>query len=72
MEQVETWNGFHCDLCGKHEVYGPCSLTLTFGYGSEYDGERLTLDLCAECADRIMKELPPWSGRKGGYLHEGI
>jgi len=26
------------------------------GYGSEFDGEVINLDLCCECFDKLMKE----------------
>lgn len=26
------------------------------GYGSKYDGERLELDLCCDCMDRIIEQ----------------
>lgn len=54
---IENGNGFFCDACGKYEEHSPCELTLAFGYGSKFDGERLTMDICVDCANRIVENI---------------
>ena len=46
-EQAE----FICDVTGKPAV---AKLTLTFGYGSDHDGERLEADLINEIANDVL------------------
>ena len=51
-----------CDVCGqstRQEDTGEfqyATLSAYWGWGSGYDGERHTLDLCEECYDK----LPDW------------
>lgn len=47
MEQAELI----CDVTGKPAV---AKLTLTFGYGSDHDGEMLEADLSNEIANAIL------------------
>lgn len=48
-----------CNKCGKTlNEYDeePClSLYNVVGYGSIYDGERIELDLCSECMDKLIE-----------------
>lgn len=50
----------YCNKCGKKmDVYDTqqnCSIQGQLGYGSEYDGEFLDLDLCCECMDKLINE----------------
>ena len=46
-EQAE----FTCDVTGKPAV---AKLTLTFGYGSDHDGEMLESDLSNEIANDVL------------------
>ena len=46
-EQAE----FLCDVTGKPAV---AKLTLTFGYGSDHDGEMLDADLSNEVANDVL------------------
>ena len=41
-----------CDVNNNNPAY--CSLTMSFGYGSGFDGDLLTLDLSATSAERIL------------------
>lgn len=45
---------FHCELCGAEDLV-PSVIKLELNYGSKFDGDRLTLELCGNCADRSMK-----------------
>ena len=45
-------------LCDKHtEQQCAGNLWLTFGYGSKHDSCELSLDLCDECADKLLQYL---------------
>lgn len=55
-----------CDICGK-EDYFLSSVVLNANYGSEHDGERLTIALCGNCFDKLFDlvlDMKPWSGSK--------
>lgn len=48
-----------CNMCGKEfdmwdeqESFGIYNYNV--GYGSKYDGDIIRLDLCCECADKII------------------
>jgi len=51
-----------CDKCGKslslayHCAEGT-SFTMYFGYGSNKDGCRYTVDLCDDCVDKFLDSL---------------
>ncbi len=52
-----------CNLCGEdfdgwdeQEGFG---LVHKMGYGSEYDGELVEIDLCCDCFDKLLKHLIP-------------
>ena len=47
---------FHCELCGAEDLV-PSRIMLELNYGSRYDGDRLTLEICGNCADRLYKAL---------------
>ena len=44
-----------CKICGGEDCTGAAlsRLWLIFGYGSVYDGERVELTICGNCADSI-------------------
>ncbi len=44
----------NCDICGKSELV-LSSLKLSCRYGSKYDGEELTLNICVNCADKLYE-----------------
>lgn len=41
----------HCDKCGaeSHSEGGNTEVEIYFGYGSDYDMERWTFDICDKC-----------------------
>ena len=41
-----------CECCGKDNLVAS-QIILKFNYGSQYDGEVLTLNICGECVDKI-------------------
>lgn len=47
-----------CNMCGKEmdvwDTRHDFAIYDRIGYGSKYDGERLRLDLCCSCMDRII------------------
>lgn len=45
-----------CEICGGKDCAGAAlsRLRLLCGYGSRYDGERIELTICGDCADRIL------------------
>lgn len=52
---------FKCDFCGKEldeldtqEGFGFHHPHI--GYGSQYDGESIDIDLCCDCFDKMMEE----------------
>ena len=44
-----------CDKHNKKTAAG--NIWLTFGYGSKYDNQEMTLDLCDECAEKLFQYL---------------
>lgn len=47
---------FCCDICGKEDLI-PSRIIIERNYGSIYDGEKLTLEICGDCADRIYSSI---------------
>lgn len=52
---------FKCDFCGKEldefdtqEGFGFHHSHI--GYGSQYDGKSINIDLCCDCFDKMMEE----------------
>lgn len=41
-----------CEMCGKQEL-SLSTLRLICGYCSQHDGERIVLNICGDCADKI-------------------
>lgn len=56
MEQPNTDFICKCKLCGKVDLV-LSELILKANYGSSYDGEVLTLDICGDCADRLFEQM---------------
>jgi len=48
-----------CNWCKKplyrKDISGGVSLHKEMGYGSQFDGQLLDLDLCPECSDKFVK-----------------
>lgn len=44
-----------CDKHRKRECAG--NMWLTFGYGSSHDMSEMSIDMCDECADRLIEYL---------------
>lgn len=51
-----------CDCCGKRDNIMNGVAHHTFGgyagYGSEHDGEYISLIFCSECLDKMLKARP--------------
>ena len=51
-----------CDCCGQRDNISKGMMHHTFGgyagYGSEHDGEYITLILCSECLDKMLRARP--------------
>jgi hypothetical protein len=45
----------YCDKHDRRECDG--NLWLTFGYGSKHDMSEVSIDLCDECADKLLEYL---------------
>ena len=49
-----------CNRCGKSLCYFDeevdFSIHTIMGYGSDYDGEKIDLSLCYDCADDLIAE----------------
>lgn len=47
-----------CNICGKEfdmwDTQEDYSIHKRCGYGTEYDGETLELDICCECMERLI------------------
>lgn len=56
VKEMEVKETGKCCLCGGDDCAGVAlsRLRLLCGYGSRYDGERIELDICGDCADRIL------------------
>lgn len=48
--------GFVCEVCGNTDLV-PSNIILECNYGSAYDGERITLAICGNCADRLHDKI---------------
>lgn len=50
-----------CNLCGKtvdeHMMECQFSIHTMMTYGSRHDGDLLDIDLCQECADKVIEAL---------------
>lgn len=54
---------FKCDFCGKQEKSNSCywwnglEMVFSAGYGSNYDGINLVLDICDNCFKKKFKRM---------------
>lgn len=61
----------YCNLCGKKmdmwDVQEGFGFNGNIGYGSKYDGEKLNLDLCCDCMDKLIEScvIPPIEDKDG-------
>lgn len=69
-----------CSNCGKpfdeNDDHFNAHFTKKLGYGSEYDGELITVDLCIDCADYFINlarktfYIDPITGEKNEGMNE--
>lgn len=69
-----------CSNCGKpfheNDTHFNAHFTKKLGYGSEYDGELITVDLCIDCADYFINlarktfYIDPITGEKNEGMNE--
>ena len=45
--------GFICEICGQPDIVAS-KIILQANYGSANDGERVTLDVCGNCIDKLF------------------
>lgn len=50
---MEQNMNFVCEICGQPDMIAS-RLILEANYGSVNDGERITLDVCGGCIDRLF------------------
>ena len=48
--------GKEFDMCDDHAKFG---LHMPAGYGSKFDGDKIDLDLCCDCFDKLIDKLIP-------------
>lgn len=48
----------YCNCCGKefgtYDYFVTNPISFCVGYGSKYDGERVQLDICVACLDKLI------------------
>ena len=44
---------FICEICGRPDIIAS-KMILQANYGSANDGERVTLDVCGNCIDKLF------------------
>ena len=58
------WRGYMkeevvCNVCGTpltfYDLQTDLGIQATPGYGSEYDGEAISLSMCCDCFDRLVR-----------------
>lgn len=54
-QQNERFINGCCEICGGS--WALSELHIICGYGSMYDGEKLSLSVCGECIDRIYNDI---------------
>lgn len=47
---------FICEVCGRPDLV-PSMVTICANYGSQHDGETVTVKLCGECVDWLLDGL---------------
>lgn len=57
MERNRSFINDICSICGGVDIDNKVlsTITISCGYGSEYDGENNTVNICGKCADRLLK-----------------
>ena len=53
---MQTNMDFICPLCGKRDLF-PSIVKLEANYGSVYDGERVTVNVCGLCIDSMVERM---------------
>ena len=52
-----------CNVCGKEfdmwDEQEELGLHTRFGYGTTFDGDRIDLDICCDCFDKLMDKFIP-------------
>lgn len=48
-----------CNCCGKEISSVAFHMDEIMPYGSEHDGDLFTLDLCANCMDKLVETIRP-------------
>lgn len=48
-----------CNCCGKEIGSAAFHMDEIMPYGSEHDGDLFTLDLCANCMDKLVETVRP-------------
>lgn len=48
-----------CNCCGKEIGSAAFHMDKMMPYGSEHDGDLFTLDLCANCMDKLVETIRP-------------
>lgn len=43
-----------CELCGSSDIV-MSAVRLSCNYGSKYDGEKINLRICGDCADKLFE-----------------
>lgn len=46
--------GFKCRFCGKKNDATEYTMTIIGGYDSDRDTEKVTMEVCAECLERML------------------
>lgn len=52
-----------CECCGQ-DSWVASEVMLKFSYGSKYDGETITLNLCSDCADMLFEQMSNGNTRR--------
>lgn len=47
-------HGFKCRFCGKENDCTEYTMTITGGYDSEHDMERVSMEVCSECLETML------------------
>lgn len=54
---INISNGdFVCEVCGQSDLV-PSTVTIQANYGSQHDGETVTVQLCGDCVDKLLDGL---------------
>lgn len=50
---TEDYIGFVCPMCGE-QYYMPSMIVLCPDFGSAHDGERISIQICGACMDKLI------------------